>query len=201
LANRSDDFNRADAGSLGSPSDGGSAWVVVSGTWGISTNRGYKSASFGTNQSAYLEASASNGTVTGTIGGIASTSYPGLHIRFADDSNMVLVQCDTTFLKLWKIVAGTATQLGSTYSGTVAVNDVIALSANASNSLTIKQNGTTRVGPVTDSAGASNTKSGLRCYSNSAATASWDDFAFTEDAAAAASLIYSRPAIAPLLVR
>ena len=198
MSNRSDDFNRADSTtSLGTPSDGGSAWVATSGTWGLTSNKGYKVASFGTTQGAYLECSSTQGAVQATIE-LGSTQYPSLTGRMVDDNNYIQCQIDTTALKAWKRVAGTWTQLGSTYTGTITTGDVISLTIDSSNNITVKQNGTTRV--TTSSADHSSaTKWGMLAYSTGPR---FDDWSFTDSGgAAAASLIYCQPAIGPLLVR
>src|SRR4051812_42221595 len=62
---RSDTFTRADsASSLGTPSDGGSAWAT-SDTWGISTNRAYN-AGADAQSTAVLESSKSDVLVQAT---------------------------------------------------------------------------------------------------------------------------------------
>lgn len=64
--------------------------------------------------------------------------------------------------------------------------------------ITVKINGTTRIGPVTDST-LTGTRQGLRARST---LNPWiDNFEAGVLAAAAASLVYYQPAIAPLLVR
>ncbi len=59
-------------------------------------------------------------------------------------------QCNTTDIRLYKVVANAFTQLGST-AGAVAVNDIIELDC-VGTAITLKKNGSTIIGPITDSA-------------------------------------------------
>ena len=72
------------------------------------------------------------------------------------------------FLEMWKIVGGATTQLGSTGADLV-VNDVILIDATGT-SITAKVNGTTSIGPITDSAIASG-KAGVFGFDSSTGTA------------------------------
>jgi hypothetical protein len=177
VANRSDDFNRANSTTaLGSPSDGGSAWVAQSGTWGVSSNQGYN-ASVGNQETAVLDSGTSNVDVvfaTPTVG-----NDIGVIARAADNSNYLLLAWTSgTGYRLFKNVAGSFTQLGSTVSGTQGAGDTIEIKADAANAITGYHNGSAIVGPVTDSAGATNTKHGIRAHVDS--TTRYDTFSITD---------------------
>lgn len=195
MSDRSDDFNRADnASSLGTPSDGGSAWVSAAGVWGISSNRGCN-VDGDTERNVYLESSSSNVEVQVTL--TTLTSDAGVNARLADSNNMLLgLMTHGTGIRLFKRVGGSYTQLGSTYGGSMASGDVIKLRVDSSNSITLYQNGVSRVGPATDSAGSTNTKHGLRTWSDSSSR--FDTFSITDIVAGAVSqklIFFSRQAV------
>lgn len=179
MASRSDTFDRSDsASSLDTPSDGGSAWVVLQGTWGIASNQGY-SPSAGDGDAAYLEASAADVEVQVSCPTVGNA--PGVIARAADVDNWILWRYfgdDTTF-KLYKKVAGSYTELGS-YTATMSDGDTLKLKCSG-NSLEGYVNGTLRVS-ATDSAGSTNTKHGLWSYLTS--TARFNDFSITDLAGA-----------------
>lgn len=173
MSNRQDTFNRSnDTSSPGSPSDGGSAWVVLgSGTYGILSNCGYKVAGTSARHACYLETSSVQGEAVWTQGiGVSGLSYPNVLARIVDNSNFIFVQCDTggssSSFRVFKLVAGTPTQLGSTSSSvTWAVGDTLSLSVDASHQWTAKHNGVTKVGPTgADSTHGSATKWGFSFY-------------------------------------
>jgi hypothetical protein len=92
MANRSDDFDRADNGSsMGTPSDGLSAWQVLTGfgsTWGITSNQAYNVG--GGNSRTALESSESDVEVQVTIptrGDVGGGSVNGILFRATDDDN------------------------------------------------------------------------------------------------------------------
>lgn len=68
-------------------------------------------------------------------------------------------------LVLWKIVAGTFTQIGAA-AGPATTNDIIRIEA-VGDQITVKKNGIVVIGPVTDSAIASGS-AGMRLFSNAA---------------------------------
>lgn len=86
---------------------------------------------------------------------IATTDQgPGPACRIAAAATtFYFVQCNTTEIKLYKVVANAFTQLG-TDAAAVAVNDVIELDC-VGTAITAKKNGATIIGPITDSAIAS----------------------------------------------
>lgn len=181
MTNRTDNFNRADTTSaIGTPSDGGSAWTQQSGTWGISTNQGYESGA-GSQTSAVLESSVANVDVQATINVAAADC--GLIARAADDNNYLLLITSTVVggFTIYKRVAGSFTNIASA-SFTVSNGDVCKFEVDSSNLLQGFQNGVSKVS-VTDSAGSTNTKHGIR--SNNVSTARFDDFSITALGAAA----------------
>lgn len=180
MANRSDTFTRADSASaLGTPSDAGSDWVADSGTWGITTNQGYKVATGGGFQIATLECSETEGEAEVTI---VLQGNAGVIGRAADNNNHILAQVwEGNKIALWKRVSGSYTQLGTTFVGTQSDGDVYLLSIDAAHLITTYQNGVSRR-TATDSAGSSNTKWGM--MSRDAGTSkTFDDFSFTGAAA------------------
>lgn len=168
---RSDNFNRADTpNGIGTPSDGGAGWSVTNGTWGISSNQGYESGS-GAEAGCVLEASASNVAVQVTFAVISSDA--GMLARFADTSNYLLAAVRPTNIQLYKVVAGSFTQLGSTYSATISNGDIVKLTCDAGSNLVVYHNGVSRI-TATDNAGSTNTKHGIR--TNNDTTTRFDDF-------------------------
>src|SRR5437868_11244363 len=116
MTNRSDNFNRADTtNAIGTPSDGGSAWSQVSGTWGISGNAAYESSGAATNLVAALEAAVADVDVQVTIPAGGTTLDHGLNARLADDNNYLLWiwTAGGAGLGLFKKVGGSFTLLGS----------------------------------------------------------------------------------------
>lgn len=114
--NRTDDFNRANTNAgLGTPSDGISAWINDGGFYGINGNRAYLDGSSGSNIQA-LESSEADGTIQFTItdftGGGTSTIAANIIGRFADASNFIRIDCQGDAFVMFKVVAGTPTNVG-----------------------------------------------------------------------------------------
>lgn len=173
MANRSDNFNRADsATSIGAPSDGGSGWTVSAGTWGITGNTLYRASGSGY-AVAYLDAGVSAGTVSAKMTAAASA---GIAMRVADGTNFVWLQCTGGTVYLWKRVAGTFTQLGSTYSGGYTTGDTFSLTVDSAGNWVAKKNSTSII-TATDNVHNTATGVGFGWESNSA---TWDDFGFAE---------------------
>lgn len=176
MANRSDDFNRANSSSsLGIPSDGGSAWVAVSGVWGIYGNRAYLSN--GNVQSiAVLESSTANADIQVTISNLNGGQDIGLVARAENDNNYIVGTVGATGWSIYKKIAGSFTAVGTAASGTPANGDVVVLSVSGT-SVALKINGVTKVsGTVSEL--ATNTKHGIR--SNGYTPESFDDFSITD---------------------
>lgn len=175
-ANRSDNFNRADTTTaIGTPSDGGSAWVQLSGSWGISTNRGYNSTG-GSHQSCVLEASSSVVTVEVTFETIATET--ALILRAVDDSNYVVAIADTVSYNLYKRVAGGFTLIGSNAT-TFASGDVFKISVDSANQYIASKNGTP-FSTLSDAVHATATQHGLRVSGGT--TARFENFSITDNA-------------------
>lgn len=172
MTDRVDNFNRADsAAALGTPSDGGSAWVATSGGWGISSNQAYQYSS--TNHHvAYLEASVADVDVEVTITTRGTDS--GLSARVVDDNNHLLVATSGSGVYLYKKVSGSFTLLGS-YGTAISDGDTIKLRCSG-NDLTVYVNGVSRI-TATESDHNTATKHGLRNNDNTAAR--WDNFSIT----------------------
>lgn len=166
MPSRSDTFDRSNnASSLGTPSDGGSAWVT-SDTWGIVGNAAYN-AGANSQSTAVLESSLSDVTIQVTMATVSGVGAGAISARWTDASNYLLVHIapSSNVVALFKNVAGSFTLLGS-ISVVVSDGDVFSLICNGS-TLTVKQNGITRI-TATDSFNLTATKHGLRSDSNSA---------------------------------
>ena len=187
MGNRTDDFNRADSSSsLGTPSDGGTGYTISSGTWGIASNQG-RCVSSTAQSIAYTEASAANADVQVTLTTISTDI--GVVCRVVDSNNYILgTATGGSGYRLYKRVAGSFTQLGSTSVNIPANGEVLKLTLNGS-SLTLYSNGVSRVA-ATDSAHSTATKHGLRA--NSDTSSRFDDFSVTDLSAggAAVSLLH-----------
>jgi hypothetical protein len=170
MSNRSDNFNRTDsATALGTPSDGGSAWSALSGTWGISSNKGYHVD--GTGQSAaVLDAGAGDCTVQVTISG--SVGDDGFIFRATDNSNYFVYTYGGG--ALYRQQAGSFTLIAvssAPFSG--VVNPTTLKAVLAGSAINIFQDGAL-VLTVSDSFNATATKHGLR--SNGSSGVRFDDF-------------------------
>jgi hypothetical protein len=172
-ANRSDNFNRTDTTSgLGSPSDGGSAWVQLSGTWGIIGTRAYESAS-AAEAVCYLETGASDATVQVTFATPGANA--GLAFRITDINNFLLftVSNSTDTYYLYKKVAGSYSLLG-TWVATPGF--AVVQASMIGSAIEIRVDGVLRIA-VTETHNLSATKHGLR--SSSSVASRYDDFSVT----------------------
>lgn len=184
MTDRTDNFNRADAGVLGTPSDAGSDWATNF-SWSILSNAARGPAQ-GDWAPAFLESSVTAVEVQATLTVLADGANAGLCGRRADDSNYILlavVPGASGTIKLYKNIATTFTQLGSTYTGSVVTTDVFKLRMDSANLLTCYQNGVSRVS-ATDAAGSANTKHGMVAFD----ACSWDDFSITAIVAAGTAI-------------
>lgn len=163
----SDTFTRADSGSIGSD------WTEVSGTWDIASNKLKLTTFSSTGANAHTDDEATWDTAlnaspaadydvecvvnAGTTGGL------GVLGRRQDLNNTYWLRINTVsqYLRMYKTVSGTVTQLGSTYSGgqSSGVDYTIKLSMVGS-SLTGYQAGTSRI-TATDSAITATGKPGV----------------------------------------
>jgi hypothetical protein len=174
MTNRTDTFNRADTtNAIGTPSDGGSAWSQVNGTWGIASNTAYSS-SAGSESHCALESSVSAVEVEATL--TVVDSQCGLTGRLADVNNYITVIVEAPQARLFKYVAGVYTQLGSTYTATMNNGVVIKLRMDSANDITVYVDGVSRI-TANDAAGSSNTQHGLRIHASG--NTRFDNFSIT----------------------
>lgn len=177
MSNRADDFNRSNGALNGAtPSDGGAAWTAVN--YSVESNRLRCTALGYAYEYAYTESSSSVGEASVNLAVKGQSIGPAL--RVSDENGYFVLFVVGNQLQLYKrINSTTISQIGSTYSGTISAGDAITLGVDSSNQFTGYQNGTARVGPVTDSFNSAATKVGVICFS-SASGARLDDFSFTD---------------------
>jgi len=178
VTDRSDSFDRADSPSaIGSPSDGGGAYTVytTATSFGIETNRA--KATTGAIDIAALDASVSEGVakVTAAVRG-GNFRIVG---RLSDNNNYIVGVIYNSGANgiMYKDVAGTFTQIGSTATGlSVTDGDSISLDIDASDNILFKVNTTTIIS-TTSTAGGTNTLWGFGTSGDT--TTRFDDFSFT----------------------
>lgn len=160
----------------------GSRFVVLTNSARIANNRAYRAADptceyitdevFGT----------SSYTVNASMRQSTAETTNNFRImgRYVDANNYYFLEYSlaTTDIKLWKRVAGTNTQLGSSYSWSPALNTTYALELviNA-DQISVKLDGATIIGPVTDTgvpATSSPNQIGFRINSGGTATSGKD---------------------------
>lgn len=178
MSNRSDDFTRANSAvTMGTPSDGGSAWTPLSGTWGIDTNRAYKVATTGANEFTVLETGISNGEVQVTLAVVVAASQTGLTCRAIDASNLIYAYArDDGVSSMFKIVAGLISNLTFATGSGWTNGMVLKLSANAADLITFTNGGTGAVISATESYNRTATKHGL--YDTNVPSARFTAFSF-----------------------
>lgn len=183
MTDRADNFTRADTTSaIGTPSDGGSAWSQISGTWGISSNAGYMSG-VTTQAICALESNVSNVTLQVTLNGTPTDC--GICARVADNSNYLIGIASAAFgTFIYKVVAGSFAEVSSNSGVNWVAGDVMKFTMDASNLLTVYRNGSS-VTSGTNAAGSANTMHGLR--SNADGTVRFNTFSITGTAAAASN--------------
>ena len=166
MANRSDNFTRADnASALGTPSDGGSAWVNVINFMGISTNRAYNASS--TTDVSVLDAGALVVDVSCVPTGTMHTQ--GLSARVADSLNYVFVRYGPPGLFVSKVIAGSSTQIGFDTGAVVSAGDTLTMQVRGTSptTFTILVNGVANstIGTlsVSDASIQTSTRYGLYC--------------------------------------
>ncbi len=146
-----DDFNRTDAANLGANwtvPTGCTAIPVVSnqcsaGTWGPPIEF-YNGVSWPDDQYAQL-----------VITSVSTSTDSGMGpaVRVTSGGDAYFAQATTSEIRLYKRVSGGYTQLGSDAAAATA-NDVLYIEAQGT-SILVKKNGSTIIGPVTDSSIAS----------------------------------------------
>lgn len=172
-ANRYDDFDRANnATSAGTPSDGGTPWVVFrGGPWGISGNRLYHTTVLDTSVIAMLGTSR-NVRVGAYFYGPFTTM--GVVARLADADNFLLMYALSNQVFLTKNVAGVFTPLAN--SGIITINsgDRFEMSADAANLITCYRNSVSLFS-IVEAAGSSNLYHGLNSNDDTTQPR-WDNF-------------------------
>lgn len=178
MTDRVDDFNRADnISSLTTPSDGGSAWVVNSGVWGVSSNTGY-SASSVSQATVYLESGAPDVDVQVTLSAKGKDS--GIIARATDDFNYLLFAAQTTTgFRIFERANSSFLALGNSFGAPLA-GDVIRFNVSSS-TLKVYLNGVLQQ-TTTRSFNSSATKHGLRANSDNIVR--FDNFSISSLAAA-----------------
>lgn len=114
----SDSFDRADSTTSLGTADSGQVWTAHSGTWGISSNKGYLASTTG-QAAASVDAGASDVEVSAdiTLSPTTDRADAGLVFRLADDSNYLLALINkvtgSNSIQLFKRQAGSFTHLAS----------------------------------------------------------------------------------------
>lgn len=145
-----DDFVRANAANLGAN------WTNSAGSVNSFEIHSNQAMNTGTNVclEAYTASAApddQSSQVTLTILLSTTDSGPGPAVRISTSAlTGYFAQANTTEIKLYKVVAGAFTQLGSN-AAAAAVNDVLYIEA-VGTAITVKKNGSIIIGPITDSA-------------------------------------------------
>jgi hypothetical protein len=171
MPNRSDNFNRADASSLDTPSDGGSAWSQLAGAGAISSNQAAMTT--GSTATAVLEAGMADCKVQYVAGNAGGSSAAAV-VRATDASNYIRVYFLTGFRgHIYKREAGTETVLQAGVGGTLNAGDVCTVECNG-NVITAKVGGVT-LATTTTAFNNTATKHGIATQSNNA-TPRFDDF-------------------------
>jgi hypothetical protein len=180
VTGRSDDFNRANSATLGTPSDGGTAWVQLavftSNTVGIISNQAARSdATTGAPLYAVLESSLTDVTIQFTASAVVGAT-PSFVARAADKNNLVLCQYNGSGnMEHYHIVAGSFSSVLDSTAFTPSSGDILTLTISGNN-YTMKRNGST-VFTFTDSTNTSNTKHGIAVGN---AGTRVDDFSITQ---------------------
>lgn len=176
MSNRADNFNRADSTtSLGSPSDGGSPWSALAGTWGIASNTAYCVTS--TSQAAAVTDA---GSAAVRVGVTLATyvSDIGLIARATDNNNYFVVVFSSLGIRIFRHQSGGFVGVGSQVTQAFSAGNLVVYEVNAANEHRIYLNGTLVYGPFTDSFNSTATLHGIRANSNT--TARFDDFSITD---------------------
>lgn len=201
MGNRADNFNRSDnASSLGTPSDSGGGYTVLTSTagtaatFGITGNKAYQTT---TDWFAWavLEAGSADVECAVTMSGFDGNgprSGPGVRVSDGDNGIYAYIRDSSNVVELFKFVAGSATQLGSSFSHTPVDGDIAKIVANG-NQISVKLNGTTVIGPVTETFNQTVTKHGLFTIGSTALR--WDDLTITDLGAGPTAPTLASPAV------
>lgn len=172
MANRVENFNRADTTPMGIPSGGGPPWDIYTGeTWGIYLNGGYcASVAFGYPSVAVLGVAASDVDVQCTFR--ARYDGAGLCARASNSSNFIGTDIRDSGSVIYKMEGGTRTDLATGSAVTLAHGDVFKLTCFGSN-IQLYRNGDLLVS-TTSSFNSTATNHGLLC--DQAINTQYDDF-------------------------
>lgn len=193
MANRSDNFNRADSTTaLGAASDGGGSWTAHgTSVWGISSNRAYGVS--GGQGVATLEASTGEVQADAVIP-VVGTDY-GMVIRLNDNDNYWLLALFATLWVIYRKESGGFNNVGQA-NVTLANGDTVRFEGSGT-AIKAYQNGVQKIS-VTSSFNQAMTKHGLR--SNGDSTARWDDFVITDLVAPTGRVIKRRRSAGPAVL-
>ncbi len=140
--NRSDDFNRADDVVLGTPSDGGSAWIVDIGSFAIDSHQGAVTAfgPSGETPVASLETGSNVGSVSVRFPVVGTTTFYVI-VRLLDGLNFVGYEISpaVNFAALVEVGGGGQVSTGVTI--TVANSDIYTITVDRNNLVSFYQNG------------------------------------------------------------
>lgn len=151
-----DSFNRTDTTSAIGNLDTGQAWNVLSGTWGISSNQGYASATNGAQNHVVVNSSLSDCSVQATM----STGFDGgLCFRAIDDNNLFVTSAQDGIV--YRRTSGGFTNVMN-MSSSFTSGDVMKATLSGTG-VEIFKNGSS-VGSFTDSQGSTATNHGLRVF-------------------------------------
>lgn len=168
-----DNFDRADNATVL-----GGSWVAAQGVWGIVSNHAAvitassATSSSGARDVAYWEFGKADGILT--VKNLTANSPTGLAFRVQDALNHLMLVSTSSGYKLYKVVNGTSSQIGTAAGPVPAANDVLT-AVFTGDTISCRVNGTEFVN-AQDATYQTNTKHGLcsRSYTGSL----FDDFSF-----------------------
>jgi hypothetical protein len=173
---RLDNFARADTSSaIGTPSDGGSAWSQLAGTWGIASNTAYESSGAASESIVVVESSAADVTVQVKISTFGNDA--GIVIRASDVNNYLVVRINGSTVDLYRVQSGSATLIGNLGGAVAASGDMWTVRASGS-TISVYRNLAQLGSDQTSSFNSTATKHGLR--SNNHADNRFDYFSIVE---------------------
>jgi len=149
-------------------------WAIVSGDWNVYDYKLVVSGVPGTIIDQYEPELADYSVSVAVSGCNWASGFAGLVGRQIDADNRYETFQDDGAVSLFKRVSGAPTQLGASYTHTPVANEVVTLYMKG-DQISVQLNGTTIIGPVTDTAFASAGVGGLR----GGYDATFDDFKMT----------------------
>lgn len=143
-----DTFNRADSASAIGTGETGTAWTMVQGTWGISSNRAY-AVTDTLNDRGWLNPGLSNYVLEVTVRGdfTAGGTYrtPSVVMSYIDGQNMLFFQLLNGAIVLYKRVTSTWTQLATAAQTTASNTDYALRVTRIANVITIFVDGVQKI--------------------------------------------------------